>query len=240
MKETLQTLLKLVEIDNKIDHILLEQQDIPTTNEQCQKEIAQLQRQLDDTKTEIQALEAKQKNLTSFLSEKKEWITTREERINEVSTQKEFQAAQKEITTAKKEIKDKEVELETVGPKLTSLQSELASLLEKNEPRIADLTKHIQENTEHFNKIDAVIDSEQKRRALVLAEMTDAQILAHYEIIHTRVSPAMAKADEGNCSECGTRILPQTLNRLSIGKEMFYCTRCKRILYLEEGLVGAR
>ncbi len=238
MKTILTTLLRLAEIDNSIDQLIDEQIEIPQNIKAVQADIAGLQKQLNDRQNELTSAETLKKECETFVTEKNQWLKDRETRLNEIATSKEYQAAQKEVSIAKKEIKDKETLAQSLSSKLDLLNVDFKSITESNTPKIAELTTLITEQTARLDRLESLIGELNTKRAVVLKDVTNQQVLNSYDLIHKRTQPAMAKADDGNCAECGTRILPQTLNLLKIGDHVYNCTRCKRILYLEELLQG--
>lgn len=234
MKETIQSLLKLAQIDNKLDHFIREQEDIPESVRAISIEIVSLQNEADAKQKEFHDLENQKKEIQSFLQEKKQWIIDREARINELTTTKEYQAALKEVSLGKKEIKDKETILEALLPKLGAYSTEGVTTVEKLNAKIVELKNSIQQSKECFETLQTSIAEEKLARKQAVQEVTNKQALHHYEQIRRRVSPAISKAEDRICVECGTRILPQVYNLLTVGQSIQSCNGCKRILYIPD------
>jgi len=238
VKDTLISLLNLSEIDKQIHYILDQQREIPIINQELNFEINTLEEEINKLKGDVNEAETLKKDLSSSIQIKTEWIKDREEKINELKTQKEYQAAQKEMTAAKKEIKEKEAQLNELGPKLESLSTEFLTTSEKNEPKIEELKKIISENNTKLNSVSSSLDEQKQKKEEILATITDQNTLLHYNHILKRAVPALSKLDHGICTECGTRVLPKITNLLKVGQSIQYCPRCKRILYLEENLAA--
>ena len=83
MKPTLLALLRLAEVDNKIDQIIKEQRDIPALVKEISTEIITRQKEVNEKKGHLAELQAQQKTINEFLTEKKVWVEDREKRINE-------------------------------------------------------------------------------------------------------------------------------------------------------------
>lgn len=233
MKTTLITLLKLAEIDSKIDQLIEKQREIPQSILQLETEIAALNHQNTSKSAEVKNLESNKTNIQSFLQEKKTWVEEREGKSKELKTNKEYQASLKEVSFAKKEIFDRENELNVILQKYEAAQKAAQEISEQMGPRLEVISTQITEFKSQLERLEALIDSERQNRGVVLSEVSE-EILHHYEHIMRRTFPAISKIEKGVCTECGTRVAPQLLNQIHVAKEVQYCSRCRRILYLEE------
>lgn len=233
MKPTLLALLRLAEVDNKIDHIVKEQREIPALVKEISTEIIARQKEVNEKKGRLAELQAQQKTINDFLMEKKTWVEDREKRINELKTNKEYQATLREISNAKRDIKSNEEALAALLPQIEEATQTAGGGTEESEQKIEALKLSIQDYKTRFDAIRDILSEEKRAREVLARDVTDKKLLAHYEQIHKRVSPVLSKANDGVCCECGTRILPQAFNLLSVGETIQTCNGCKRILYLE-------
>ncbi len=238
MKQTLQALLRLAEVDNKIDLITKEQREIPSLVKEISTEIIALQQDIKDKEQRLQELQTNQKTINEFIAEKTTWAADREQRMNELKTNKEYQATLREISNARRDIKTNTEALQALLPQLEEATKEYETAAQMNTPRLEELKAKITEYKKRFDGAKEVIATEKKVREQFAKDVTEKRILSHYENIHKRVSPVMAKAHDGVCCECGTRILPQVFNLLTVGNTVQTCYGCKRILYVEESLLG--
>jgi len=235
VNETLQTLLNLSELDKTLHHLLDDQHGIPKKNQELSSKIALLEKEVSAKKADLTEAENLKKDLESSIQIKTTWLADREGRINDLKTQKEYQASQKEISAAKKEIKEKEHKLQELGPKLDKLTTEYMTLTEKNEPEITKIKDQIMENKKRLSSLDANIKEQTNKRDDVKKHVTNQKALHRYEHVLRKANPALAKIDDNSiCSECGTKVLPQVVNLIKVGTTIQCCARCKRILYLEE------
>lgn len=236
MKTTLFILLELTEIDKIIEQLEQEKIEIPGQIKNHQNELALSQKQLKIHQDKIAQNDSTKKEIESFIQEKNAWIVDRENRIKEIQTNKEYQAALKEISMAKKEIKDKEVALQTLSPNIEELGKGLETLNSSNTQKLETLGTEIKNRQERLEKIDSMIVEESQKRKTVIEKIENKDMLKHYENVHAKVTPVMSRIDRGACSECGNRVPPQTMNLMHSSPAMQYCYRCKRILYFEEVL----
>lgn len=231
MKNALAMLVKLAEIDKEIDALQNEKQEIP-------KKIKKQKETLSILEAEQEALTQKLENLTvqkregeEFVAEKKSWIVHRETQLKEIKTNKEFNAAQKEISMAKKEISDRETLLLGLIENSDQLIKKMEELKTKNEPQIAEINKLVIEEEAKLGIFDPQIDEKTKTRQSLIVEINE-KALKEYELTRAKISPAVAKAENCTCTECGSRMQPQTFNQLFVCQTLHHCKRCKRILFV--------
>jgi predicted nucleic acid-binding Zn-ribbon protein len=234
VKTTLFILLELTEIDKIIEQLKQEKIEIPGQIKNHENEIELAQKQLNAQRDKITQNDSAKKEIESFIQEKNAWIVDRENRIKEIQTNKEYQAALKEISMAKKEIKDKEAALQALSPNNEELSKGLEVLNTSNTQKIETSGAEIKSMQEKLQKIGSMIEEEAQKRKIVIEKIENKDMLKHYENVHVKVTPVMSKIDRGACSECGHRVPPQTMNLMHSSPAMQYCYRCKRILYFEE------
>jgi predicted nucleic acid-binding Zn-ribbon protein len=236
VKTTLINLLKLAEIDSKIDQLIEKQKEIPQLLLQLETEMSTLNHQNTNKAKEVKDLETSKTQIQSFLLEKKAWVEEREGKSKELKTNKEYQASLKEVSFAKKEIFDKENALNGILQKVEEAQKASQEISELMGSRLEEINSKIAESKSQLERLESLIDSERQNRGAILSEVSE-KVLHHYEHIMRRTFPAVSKIEKGVCTECGTRVAPQMLNQIHVAQEIQYCSRCKRILYLEELLM---
>lgn len=235
MKNTILMLLKLSEVDAKTFELKDSQSDIPKEIQEIQKKIQSLQTQINEFESQLSTLQADKTETEEKIQTKKDWISRRQEQMQELKSNKEYQAGLKEVATAKKELSDLETHQIEVLTQIEELSKKLAEAQENTQPQIDTLEKEITEKNAAFESINPEIEAQEKTRQSLAVEIAP-KVLAYYDQIRQRISPATSKAENGICTECGTRIPPQLYNQLFQLSKLHSCPRCRRILYLEETL----
>ncbi|MCP5465025.1 MAG: hypothetical protein H7A33_08385 [Deltaproteobacteria bacterium] len=233
MKDSLKTLLKCAEIERKIQELSDETQEIPQITKSLAGDLSALSSDLENKKQELLNLTSRLSELQDLLTEKRSWIEEREQNISTLKTHKEFQGAQKEISLARKAIKDAEEEIAKLSPSKEALESGVKEQEESTLPKIEEIKNDIAEKKAHFEKIDQLIAEERRKLDELSKEISDKKMARHFNTIRQRTSPAISLIENGHCMECGTKVLPQTLNQLHRGEAMQICNRCKRIIYFD-------
>lgn len=235
MKNAITMLIRLSEVDTEIEKLEEDQHDVPTASHNFNQQIASLELEIRKIANQISEIENRKKELNETVQTKSEWLQTREEQIKDLKTNKEFHAAQKEISLAKKEITDSQTALVQLSEQVQLLTQQHESIKGTNQPKIDELRNLIKTEESKLTDLAPQVEAKLKIRRSLIVEI-DSKILQVYERIRGKVTPALAKAQNFVCLECGSRMQPQVYNQLHICDTMHFCKNCKRIIYLEEAL----
>lgn len=235
MKNAITMLIRLSEIDTEIEKLEEDQHDVPTASHNLNQQIASLELEIHKIASQISEIEQRKKDLNETVQTKSEWLQNREEQIKDLKTNKEFHAAQKEISLAKKEITDSQTALVQLSEQIQLLTQQHESIKETNQPKINELRDLIKTEESKLTDLAPQIEAKLKLRRSLIVEI-DTKILQVYERVRGKVTPALAKAQNFVCLECGSRMQPQVYNQLHICDTLHFCKNCKRIIYLEEVL----
>lgn len=235
MKNTLIMFLRLSEIDTAIQDLEESRSFIPENISELEKKIQTLETEVKSTTDKKSDLEVSRSHCQSMIQEKKDWIESREGLVKEIKTNKEYHAALKETATAKKEVSDRETQITALDTQILDVTQKIETLTATSTPQIEALRVQIQELKKSYDALTPDLDDKKKSRNSITVEI-DAKAMAFYEQVRSRVTPAISKAENTTCTECGSRIQPQLFNRLFTTSELLSCPRCKRILYVEEVL----
>jgi predicted nucleic acid-binding Zn-ribbon protein len=228
-------LLKLAEIDTSIEELNETLAHIPDAVKALERQIQTIQTDMTSLESKRAGLEAQKKQAEDLITEKKSWIENRDNQVKDIKTNKEYHAALKEVSLAKKEVADNETKITTLIDQIAEAAKQIEDIKTANATQIEDVKKQIAEHDVKLAVVNPQIEEKRKSRGGVVVEIEQKWLTA-YEQVRSRVTPAISKAENFVCTECGTKILPQLYNHLFTAAEIFTCPRCKRILYVEEFL----
>lgn len=228
-------LIRLSEVDAEIENLEENQHEVPLSIHNLEQQIANIKAQIGKVEEQKLTLEKRRGEHAEFVHTKSDWLKNREDQIKDLKTNKEFHAAQKEISLAKKNITDNETALTKCAEEIQTLESEIENAKATHQPKIDELNGLIKTEKSKLTDLQPLIEEKLKARRGVIVEM-DPKILQVYERVRVKVTPALAKAEDFVCLECGSRMQPQLFNQLHICDTIHFCKNCKRILYLEESL----
>ncbi len=216
------------------------------------KEIAQVDQQLNHLPKEIEALaqqlESRQSELATKLQELEELQKQRREAEAEVEDLEEgIKESRKRLLTIKKDLEYKAM-LKEIGFK--------EDQRDHKETRVLELLEAIEAHTGLTGELEQEIEAERnalsQRETEVAAQVAKlgeerakletkrvglrqglpAALLKRYEFINQRRNGgAVAEVRHGVCTGCHMNILPQQFIDLQKGEEILQCPHCQRILY---------
>lgn len=237
MKETILSLLKLAEVDYQIDEIRNGKKEIPEKVKELQEDLYTIRDTVKDLEAKKDELQERVKELKGNVEEKMQWLSDRESKLNDIASTKEYQAAQKEVSFAKKTIKDCEDELKIKEPEADAAEKNYQSTRDELIPKAEQIKAQLLDYKDKFENSEKHLKEKSAARLQFVGAVADKKALTYYEKVRQSIYPSISMVDpNGICRECGTKILPITLNKLQVGDEWQACDRCRRIVYLEEVL----
>lgn len=231
MRESLFKLLELQEIDKEIDILRQSQRDFPTEIERLQNELKTARDHLDAKQKESEDLEKNRRTLERDLETVNQDLAKHQERLNEITTNREYDALQHEIealTVRKGEIESLVLEtiesFESITSKLEDDNTYYKEIEEERNGRIQDLTdklNSVEKNVKGWEKKHAAIEPNVERRPLSL-----------YNRIRKVVKGGVAvvSVQKNSCGGCFRQLSPQRLVEARRGDTLMRCENCGRIM----------
>ena len=232
MKEELQKLIALQNLDTTIRKLEKDQQAIPERR-------AEIEREFDQRAFEIRALENRRDEakhtrarLENEVVEQKGRAERAERNLMSSKKQDEYTAAIREADSARKQISQLETQileqlevLEQAEAALNERADEIASLNSDRDARL----KAFDDETGTIGDRLAVA---RKERDEVFANLPK-QMSGMYARIKARIRDGVAVAEARNrsCSACFMSLRPQVMAEIRRGEEVLTCDNCGRILY---------
>lgn len=157
-----------------------------------------------------------------------------QQKLMQVSNQREYSAVLNEIDSTKSAIG-------AIDDKVTEIDLQLEELsgpaAEADERIAAARTEHDAEKArmeaDAARSGDRLRELEQRRETLKVGIPRD--FIARFDtIFHARGGVAVARIVGNACSACHVRLRPQIINLVRRGEELSFCESCRRILYFAE------
>lgn len=233
MKEQIERLRELQELDLKLDTLKKEKREI-TDRLELNKSF--LQKLISDLELQKERLE----EIRVDLEEKKkeyhnvnESLALRKKRLSSVTNTKEYTSVEKEIDTQTKALEVVRAQIVTLVESITATEESIST----KEGKIVQLRESIamevfgsKEEIEAFNKkIEELAKQEEAARAAV-----SKPVMYKYDFIRKRRhGQAIAAAKDGHCEGCYMALPPQEFIEIQRGQKLITCPSCQRILYFE-------
>ncbi|MFH0823022.1 MAG: C4-type zinc ribbon domain-containing protein [Pseudomonadota bacterium] len=231
MKEQMQLLVRLQEIDVQIDRYEGNLARLPLEAQEIAKNMLAVRREISDYREKLEGVEKIQRLKENDMAVEQEKIKRSEKRLLNIKNQKEYNALAREIKLGKKVVGEIEetvlecmTQTETYKKILDRKESDYAELEENLLKKKAEVDEATQEAMEN-------LDALKGERPNVL-ETVDKHLLKRYELIRKNRGSGVAEVTGGSCTSCHMALPPQ-LNILVLKQEtLIECPNCHRLLYI--------
>ena len=200
-------------IEQEFERHAFEIRDIQSRSQAAKREHADLERQINEAKANLERANRNLKNSQN---------------------QKEYEAAMREADVLQKQINTLETQtLEKMGA-----VEEVEKTLAERADEIASLETDRQKS---FGEFDAEVDTQRKELAGAMKKREEVfitlpkNLASVYDRLATRSRDGIAVAEvvNGACSACFMSFRPQVLVELRANDKIITCEECTRILYME-------
>ncbi|GJL55914.1 MAG: hypothetical protein NPIRA02_30460 [Nitrospirales bacterium] len=233
MNSQLQFLIELQRFDLRIFEILDHKKKLPELIHMAKAPVLEVSKQLEILQQAGETLTKQRRDGEQELSLQEEHIQKIRGRLNDLKTNKEYQAHLFEIELARKK---KDALEESV--------LEVLEQVEKNQTEQQELHVRMGEVEQAFAKAKEQLESERlaleqelstlERQHGELTVQVDHGLLARYTKLKSlRKGFAIAKVADGACSGCRLQLPPQLVAEVKRADELLNCSYCHRILYWE-------
>ncbi len=230
MKEALQLLMRLQELESKIRMHDRQEASFPQEIEKIQAEIDRRAEAFQREVEEIETLEKERRQKERDLEAAAEQIKKIQGRLTEVKTNKEYQAFLTEIDHLKEKMDQYEVEiierLEQVDNLRGTLKGKERIYLEEKEKLETQKTE-LEEKLAHLPEDLKGL----KARREDLEKKIPPDLLKRYRtLLEKRAGIAVVFARNEICQGCHMNIPPQLYNQVQKCEQILTCPHCNRIL----------
>ena len=234
--ETLEALVKLQEIDARIIEFEKDREQIPSRLEEIEQTLAAKREELNADLNQLDEAEMARRLAESDLKAEKEKIKKWESRLNEIRSNRDYQALSREIEAARKanlgiedEILRKMQEIEDLKVSVAQKREELAQIE-------ADLSGERTELEKKIASINARIAKEEEIREKAKEKVAPRWYDQYQMIRNRREGIAVVPVLDEHCQGCHMGIPPQLYNIVLKGEQIETCPYCSRIFYYKDAL----
>ena len=235
MRESLFKLLDLQVIDKEIDVLRQSQRDFPSEIDQLQEELKTAREHLDAKQNQSEELEKNRRALERDLEALSQDLTKHQERLNEITTNREYDALQHEIEA----LAIRKSEQETLILETIESYEDIISKLEDDNTYFDELDKErsqrIQELTSQLSSIDKNVKGWEKKRSAIEPHV-ERRPLSLYNRIRRVVKGGVAvvSVQKNSCGGCFRLLAPQRMVEARRGDTLMRCENCGRIVVWAE------
>lgn len=236
MKETLEYLASLQEVDKKLFYLEFSKGDLPKTVSRLKSSIARVKRQIGDLKNEMVSSEKESVSTENLVELAKDKLKKYQNQLYDVTSNKEYDAITQEIEIKKKEIEEGEVfvlEMIEASEKNQEILNgyEVENKQYKNELKVKE--KELNTLLKSTEKKELELNHKREKLAVRLKE----PLLRRYErILKAKSGVAIVPITRDACGGCFKSIPPQKIVEVEKLLQLIHCEICGRILIPENKL----
>ncbi len=231
----METLLKLQDLDLKIQALRAREKAIPKQKEKFDIRRERLAAELEEAEQNYRHLLLEQKQCESEIDEFQSHIEKYQQQLLLVKKNEEYQALLHEIEMLKKQVAAKEERIISAMVQA----DETKERLEEDKKRIdAELAKIDRECAAIDKELE---DAGSERLALErqrepLIQEIDPELLDRYEKIRSRkkFGPTVVPLNDEVCTGCHMHVPAQIVNEVLAGEKIHACIHCGRLLYYKD------
>ncbi|MBI3995978.1 MAG: hypothetical protein HY349_08385 [Nitrospirae bacterium] len=231
LKDQLEQLIRLQEIDNRAAVLKTETACIPERIETARKFLVETQKQLAQSRAEGEASNHRKREKERDLETCEERLTKARNRQSEIKTNKEYQVHLQEIENLKTEKGRVEEELLVLMEQLDVCkrnETELARTVKTAEQQFESERQQLEKQAETLKAELAVVEKESE--AIIPA--LDPRLLKRYQKIKSLHREwAVVPIRDGTCGGCHMNVPPQMAAEVRARQRILTCSQCQRILY---------
>ena len=232
MKTKIEMLARLQSAEIKIHELDQALECAPRRFECLKAEGEALQAAVVESEDRLKALNRRYRELEREARSQQDRAVKREVRLNEVKTNKEYQATLKEIDEIRAGASAIEDEMIGLLDEIEAVEKELAGRREDFAHREVELSREATEIEAGIDRDRERLADAQKARQTIAAQV-DAQLMATY--LHAQAQQkdriAVAAVLRAICQGCHMNIPPQLYNELQRQDSLKICPLCQRIIY---------
>lgn len=237
MQEDLQYLLELSSVDKKVYELKLTKKDLPVRIQTLKDGIEREKANLDRVNQAITETKARISENQDLGTQEQTALTTSNQRLEAISTNREYDAVHSEIATHKKNIDVSQANvihfqqvLENLLKEKEAVEAEYKKVLEANEPDLVKLT-------EELNGIEDKV-AQESTKASTPRDKINKRVLSVYDrVVKRRGNPNVIAAinrDQKACLVCNRTQTPQRIIEISKKNNLLTCESCGSILIWKE------
>ena len=234
MDESFKLILAIQSIDTRRDEIRRETERIPKEIQRLRDDLDLLKKSMEQGRTDLEELKKSRLSFEGELEEVEAKLKRSKAKLNDVKSNKEYQAVLKEIDELKAIASQKEevviewmedIEIQEKGCADDTVRWEQSlGEYEKEEKRVSQIMEELQKEVHSLSD-----------RRRTLSEKANKDLLSRYEALRANLrNQVVVPVIDAICQGCHLGIPPQQYNNLIKGDSLESCPNCNRIIYWEE------
>jgi predicted nucleic acid-binding Zn-ribbon protein len=228
--------IDLHKIDKRLLDINSKRGDLPLMIESINKKIVSFSKQDKDFSIRLEEIEKRKVIINGDLADQEKKISSLNEQMYKVKSNKEYEALLNEIDHLNKENDNNLSELETFDQEVKSINESL----DNNNQELESLNAKLLKSQEKLNSTNALIEKEEgdlaKNRVIIEKDLSaEENLLETYNSKKEEYDGiAFALINRGCCEHCYSSLPPQLEIDASSCNQFVTCPTCSILLYVDK------
>lgn len=239
MKEHIRSLLKLQEVDLRIEELKLKEETIPKQKEKLLLQEKKLEQEIEEHEKNYKKLQLAQREKEKEIAYLQDQVKKLDNQLMSVKKNEEYRAMLKEIEDTKKQIGLKEEELLNIMYQIDEANLFFLESKKRIEQEIKNLKEQAKEIDKELEEIRKERQEWENKRNTLVSDISP-EFIEKYERIKKKVKngPVVVALESSRdiCTGCYMKQLPQVVNEVIGWEKIHTCRHCGRILYHSETL----
>jgi uncharacterized protein len=231
LKEGLEILFELQQLDNRLKKLEISSKEIPLAITKLEAERDGKVSIIENTKVKLNQNVKNREKLEKEILLVKEKIKKYKDQMNKATTNKEYQGFTNEIkyeeeniAAIEEKVLEKMLESDEIMAEIRASEEEFNQISGQYNHKIKELNQLMESNKQ---KAQVVITEKEAMRNKI-----QAKLLKMYDrLAKKKFGIAVSLVETEFCGVCNVKIRPQRVNELIASKEISFCESCGRILY---------
>lgn len=231
LDEKLKALLTMQSIDTQFDNINREKEEAPKEIEKLREGLNLLKNAMEQDLSTLEELKKERRKVERELEEIEPKLNKSKLRLNEVKSNREYQAVLKEIEELKELNFQKEEVVIKWMEEIEIQEKECADNTVRWEKSQQEYENKEKQFSQRMRELDKEVQSLNEKR-VQLSPNVDEDLLRRYNAFRAHLrGRVVVPVIDGVCQECHLGIPPQQYNELIKGDSLQSCPHCSRIIY---------
>jgi len=236
VNEQLGLLIRLQDLDSRIDLLRGKRERMPQTLEEAKRPIEQSKADYEKFKSTFESLSRERRDKESELTAWEEKLEKLHHRTLEIKTNKEYQAHLAEIEAAKREKSNLEEALLILMDQLDLIKKDVDSkkrVVAEEEGRFETERQRLEAEMVTIEEELKQLEQESKS---VSAKIEERLLKEYHQLRANRKGLGVVPVKAGTCQGCRLALPPQLFADVRKNEKIITCSQCSRILYWPDPL----
>jgi predicted nucleic acid-binding Zn-ribbon protein len=234
LKEGLEKLHALQQLDDRIKEVEISLKQIPETIQELELERDGKASIIENTRNKLNENIKEREKLEKEILLVKEKTKKYKEQMNKATTNKEYQGfiaeikfEEENISTLEEKVIEKMLESDEIMNEIRESEEEFSKISQEYNKKITDL-----KGTQEYSKLKLAEAANEKQS--LRGNIPDNLLRIYDNLARNKHGKAVSLVESEFCGVCNVKIRPQRLNEVLSFKKMLTCDSCGRILFVKQ------